>query len=194
MAAPAASACPAFEMGPLSESSERRAAASPEQPGPEQPGAEQPAPEQPGAEQPAPEQPGPPGAASGHLAATDAGSQEIQPSDARNMAMLAHLSALVALVVGISVMGPLIVWLVKKDESAFIDAHGKEAVNFNLSVLIYGVAGVVFSVATLGIGLLVVLPVAVVLFVAWFVLVIVAGIKASNGEHYRYPLTIRLIT
>ncbi len=112
--------------------------------------------------------------------------------------MLAHLSALVGLLVGISLLGPLIVWLTKRDEDPFVDFHGKEALNFNLSVLIYGAVGgiatLVLTVVTFGLALFLLMPVFIAFFIAWIVLVIVAAVKASNGEWYRYPLTLRLVT
>jgi len=84
-------------------------------------------------------------------------------------------------------LGPLVVWLVKREEDPFIDEHGKEAVNFQITMLIaFLVAGVLIFVL---IGILL-LP---LLAIANVVLVIIAGMKASNGEHFRYPMTIRLI-
>jgi uncharacterized Tic20 family protein len=107
--------------------------------------------------------------------------------EARNWAAAAHFSALIMFLAVPSLVGPLVVWLMKKDQDEFIDINGKEALNFNLSFLIYGIAAgfLVF----LGIGLLL-LP---IIGVAWLVLVIVAGIKAASGEYYTYPLTMRLI-
>lgn len=121
-----------------------------------------------------------------------------QPPNPRSTAMLAHLSALVGLLVGVSLLGPLIVWLVKRDEDPFVDFHGKEALNFNLSVLIYGAVGgivaFVLTLVTLGLALFLIVPVFIAFFIAWIVLVIVAAVKASSGEWYRYPLTLRLVT
>ena len=114
-------------------------------------------------------------------------------SSLRTYGMLTHLSAFGGALVALAFVGPLIMWLVRRDEHPFIDHHGKEALNFNLSMLLYGVIGIVASVATLGIGLVVVAPAAVVFFVTWVVTTIVAAVKANNGEGYRYPLTIRFI-
>ncbi len=109
------------------------------------------------------------------------------PNTVRNWAMAAHISAFAVLVVGIPVVGPLVVWLLKREEHPFVDEQGKEAVNFNLSMLLYGiVAGILVLV---GIGL-VLLP---VVLVAWFVLTVIAAVKAANGEHHRYPVTIRFV-
>jgi uncharacterized protein len=119
------------------------------------------------------------------------------PADARNWAMAAHLSALVTFLGIPSLVGPLIVWLVKRDDHPYIAEHAREALNFQISVLIYVVAGGVLAVigviGTLGLGLLVIIPVVIAAAIAWFVLVIIASMRASSGEAYSYPLTIRLV-
>lgn len=109
-------------------------------------------------------------------------------SDARMWAMIAHLSALTGLftVVG-SLVGPLLVWQIQKDKSAFVDYHGKEALNFNITVAI--AAGVSFLLMVLLIGFVLIWAVGVV----WLVFTIIAAIKANNGEYYRYPLTFRFL-
>ena len=98
--------------------------------------------------------------------------------------------------------------LVKRDDDAFVAGHALEALNFNLSMFLYacvlGVTGLVLlgmTVLTLGIGAIVALPLglllvlgAVALAVLWLVCGIVAAVKAWNGETYRYPLTLRLIS
>lgn len=87
-----------------------------------------------------------------------------------------------------SVLGPLVMWILKKAEDPYVDFHGKEAINFNLSILIYAiVAGVLIFVA---VGLLL-LP---AVLITWLVFVIIATVKAGAGEHYRYPLTIRFVS
>lgn len=107
--------------------------------------------------------------------------------EAKNWAVIAHLSALVNIVGIPSVIGPLVVWLLKKDEDPFIDYHGKEALNFNISFMIYGIVSGLLIFVAIG---LVLLP---VVLIAWLVLVIIGAIQTSNGEYYRYPLTIRLV-
>lgn len=108
-------------------------------------------------------------------------------ADAKNWAVLSHLSAF-AMFLGIpSVIGPVVTWAIKKDDP-YVDFHGKEAVNFNISFLIYG------AVAALSILLLVGVILLPTVLLTWFVLVIVAAVKAGNGEYYRYPFTIRFIT
>lgn len=111
----------------------------------------------------------------------------VVPDSSKTWAAMTHLSAF-AMFVGVpSVVGPLVMWLIKKDEDQYADLHGREAINFNLSFLIYGIASAVLIIALVGLFLL---P---AVLVAWFALVIVATMKASNGEFYRYPLTIRFL-
>lgn len=115
-------------------------------------------------------------------------------AQARQWAMAAHLSALLGLVIGFNFVGPLVVYLAKKDDDPFIRRQAAEALNFNLSAFIYAVVGgVVLVVLILLIVGLVLIPVAIAAAVAWLVLVILAGIKANAGEDYRYPLTIRFV-
>lgn len=111
----------------------------------------------------------------------------LRAEDERTWSMAAHLSAFVQLVGIPSVVGPLVVWLIKKDSSPMVDAHGKEAVNFNISIMLYGVISFLLLFVLIGFLLLPVIG------VAWFVLVLVATAKATNNEFYRYPLTIRFI-
>jgi uncharacterized protein len=119
-------------------------------------------------------------------------------SSTRSWEVLCHLSAVAALT-GIpfaNVLGPLIVWLLKKDVSPGIDAHGREALNFHLSWTLYWLVASTFVglLCVVLIGLLF-LPLLIVGYlvglVAMVILSIVAAVKASNGELYRYPLTIR---
>lgn len=86
-----------------------------------------------------------------------------------------------------NVIGPLVLWLIKRAESPYLDAVGKEVVNFNISFLIY--AAVAFLTVFFIIGFLLLPAVGLV----WLILIIVGAIKASEGRIYRYPLTIRLI-
>ncbi|HEY0179632.1 MAG TPA: DUF4870 domain-containing protein [Dokdonella sp.] len=115
-------------------------------------------------------------------------------SDDRTWALIAHLSAFSFFISGIGcVLGPLIVWLVKRDTLPFAADQAKEALNFNLTLAIAFVALLVLTVATFGIGIVLAWPIGVALFVAWFVLTIVAAVKASEGVAYRYPFALRLI-
>ena len=115
-------------------------------------------------------------------------------SDERTWAMLGHLSAFSAFITGLGcVIGPLIVWLVKRDTMPFAGEQALEALNFNITAIIAAVALGVFTLITLGIGALLTVPLAFVLFIGWFVLTIVAAVKANGGEHYRYPFSLRLV-
>jgi uncharacterized Tic20 family protein len=116
------------------------------------------------------------------------GSKEIN-KDARMWAMICHLSALAGLVVPVigCIVGPLVVWQIKKEEFPFVDEQGKEAVNFQISMLIYGIVAGLLCFVCVG---MVLLP-AVAVFDLVFLLI--AAVKANDGSHYRYPLTIRFI-
>lgn len=114
----------------------------------------------------------------------------------RQWAMFAHLSSLIGALVtgGLGIfIGPLVIWLIKKETMPFVDDQGKEALNFSITLLILGVALFILTVITLGIGALLTVPVGLAAAVAWFVLTVIAAIKASEGVSYRYPLTLRLI-
>jgi uncharacterized Tic20 family protein len=108
-------------------------------------------------------------------------------ADSRTWAMLSHLSAFVMFLGIPAIVGPLVAWAIKKNDDPYIDYHGKEAVNFNLSFLIYGAASALLILAVVG---LVLLP---IVALTWFVLVIVASVKANSGEYYQYPFTIRFL-
>jgi uncharacterized Tic20 family protein len=115
--------------------------------------------------------------------------------ESRYWAIGAHLSALAGGFLGgvPAFLGPLIVWLVRKDTDPYAAGHGRDALNFNLSVLLYGVGLVVLSLFTFGLGLLVALPAGLALIVAWLVLSIIGAIKAANDEPYHYPLAIQFV-
>ena len=87
----------------------------------------------------------------------------------------------------------LIVWLVKRETMPFAGDQAKEALNFNITAIIVAVGLGIFTFITLGVGALITVPAAGILFVGWFVLTIVAALKANNGEQYRYPFAIRLV-
>ncbi|HZZ45574.1 MAG TPA: DUF4870 domain-containing protein [Pseudonocardia sp.] len=106
----------------------------------------------------------------------------------RNWAVAAHLSAVVGAWVALGFIGPLVVLLLGHGRSAFARAHAVEALNFNLSILLYTVVGGLL-VWLLGLGLLILLVAGVV----WLIGTIVATVKASRGEFYRYPITIRIV-
>lgn len=113
--------------------------------------------------------------------------------DARTWGMMAHLSAmLAAILTGFlgGFIGPLIVWLVKKNEHPFVDDQGKEALNFQLTLLIAYVIAIGIVMVSCG-----------VLFFVYFVPIllqfifgIIGAMKANEGIYYRYPFNIRLIS
>ncbi|GAB3386389.1 DUF4870 domain-containing protein [Lysobacter fragariae] len=118
----------------------------------------------------------------------------------RQWAMFAHLSALVGGILTSGwagsigcFIGPLIIWMVKKDTSSFVDDQGKEALNFNITVGLVFFGLLLLSIFTLGLGLIIAIPAWIVIGIAWLVLTIIAGIKANEGVAYRYPFTLRLI-
>ncbi len=105
------------------------------------------------------------------------------PSDARGWSVAAHLLPLV----GVYILGALFIWLIKRDGDPFVEFNSREALNFQLSMLIYGLVSALLVIVLIGIVLLL----AVGIFS--FVLAIVAAVKAANGELYRYPLTMRMV-
>jgi uncharacterized protein len=110
------------------------------------------------------------------------------PSDVKNIAMLCHLLALTGYFTVIGhIVGPLILWLIKKDEHPFINEHGKESLNFQISITIYMLLSLPLWCAVIGFFITVALGIVDLVFV------IIAGLKAANGEYYRYPMTIRFL-
>ena len=111
------------------------------------------------------------------------------PKEARNMAMLCHLASFAGFT-GIplgNILGPLLVWLIKRQESPFIDAHGKDALNFQINVTIYGIISFILILIFVGLVPL------VALFIFAVISVIVAAVRANAGSEYRYRLTMRFI-
>src|SRR5262249_28940561 len=118
--------------------------------------------------------------------------------DERTWGMLSHLSALVGYFVipfG-NIIAPLIIWLVKKDQSQFVSDQAKESLNFQISLMIYAIVGtiicLILMLVVIGVFLLIALGAA--LYIGGIVLTLVAAIKANEGTPYRYPLTIRLVS
>jgi uncharacterized protein len=114
----------------------------------------------------------------------------------RQWEVLCHVSSMAGLL-GFpfgNILGPLIVWLAKRNESAGVDAHGKESLNFHISWTVYGLVlgGLTAILSFILIGFLLI-PVLILGWLAMVILVVVGSVKASNGELYRYPLTIRFI-
>jgi uncharacterized Tic20 family protein len=111
-------------------------------------------------------------------------------SGVRTWCILAHATALVGFLVPVAghIVGPLIVWLAKRQDSPEIDAHGKESLNFQISMLIWNAIAAILIIVLIGIPILILLHILNIIFV------IVASIQASEGKLYRYPLAIRLIS
>ncbi len=122
-------------------------------------------------------------------------SPEPLSAQSRYWATGAHASAFVGAWLGgvPAFVGPLIVWLARKDTDPFAAEHGRNALNFNLSVIVYVLAMIIVSIFTFGIGLLVTIPGFILLGLAWFAFTLVGTIKAASSETYRYPLTIRFV-
>jgi uncharacterized protein len=122
------------------------------------------------------------------------------PAEERQWAMFAHLSALLGGFVTAGwagsigcFIGPLVIWMVKKETMPFVDDQAKEALNFNITVAIVFFALFLMTLLTLGIGIVLTLPLMIVVGLAWLVLTIIAAMKANQGERYRYPFALRLI-
>lgn len=116
----------------------------------------------------------------------------------KQFALFVHLSALLGFLVPLAnLIAPFILWQVKKNESAFVDDQGKEAVNFQitltLAAIVLGVVGLPLMLFTLGFAGIIVIPAGLALLIAGVVLPILAGIKANEGIAYRYPYILRLI-
>ena len=113
------------------------------------------------------------------------------PSD-RQWAAITHLSALVGLVVPFgNIVGPLIVWLVKKPEMPSLEPVGKAVLNYQISWSIWGIIAGVIGVVGSCLIVPILLPIGVV--IAWLVFTILGGVKASSGETYQYPLCLKFL-
>lgn len=104
------------------------------------------------------------------------------------MGMLAHLSALAGFVIPFgNIVGPLVIWLIKKDGSPFVDDQGKESLNFQITITILMIVSAILIIVIIGILLLPLVGLLSLIFI------IVAAVKANGGERYRYPFALRLI-
>ena len=115
-------------------------------------------------------------------------------SEERNWALASHVGTFVAAWFAMGFIAPLVIMLVKGNDSPFVRKHAVESLNFQISLLIYIVAGFLITLVTFGIGALVVVPVAIVVGIFALVVIILATIKAANGEDYRYPLCLRMVS
>ncbi len=109
-------------------------------------------------------------------------------SDERLWAMLCHLLAFAGYFFPFGhIIGPLVIWLIKREQYPLVDDQGRESLNFQISITIY------FFVAFILIYIVIGIPIVIGLFIADVVLVILATLKANEGQAYRYPITIRFI-
>jgi uncharacterized protein len=116
------------------------------------------------------------------------GQPPLRQDQERLWGMLAHLLSFVAAYIALGFLAPLVILLVFGQRSAYVRAHAVESLNFNLSWLLYAVVAIILSFVAIGI------PILIALGIAYLVLVIIAAVRANNGELYRYPLTIRFIS
>ncbi len=121
-------------------------------------------------------------------------SAAVPTENERTWGMLAHLSALVGLVlplvghmIGLNALGPFVVSISRGDRSSFVAAQAREALNFNISVTLAAIVCALLWLVFIGILL------SAALFVAWLVMTLIAAIKASEGVLYRYPISLRLV-
>ena len=103
-------------------------------------------------------------------------------SDQRTLAMLAHLLGIFT-----GFLGALVIWLVKREESGFVENQAKEALNFQITVLLLSIVGMVLSLVLIGFLIL------IAVWVGNLIFSIIGAISAYSGQRYRYPMTLRLI-
>ena len=114
--------------------------------------------------------------------------QQMDEKQARGWAMLSHLGAFVGVVIPFgNIIAPLVIWLIKKEESAFVEDQARESLNFQISLSIYMLAAGFLTFVLIG---FVLVPAAGIFGI---VVVIIAAVRANKGEKYRYPLCIRFI-
>ena len=116
-------------------------------------------------------------------------------SQARTWNMLCHLSALAGFVIPFgTILGPLLIWQIKKNQIPSTDVHGKAALNFQITVLILVFAGAIAAIilSFIGIGILL-FPLVFLVGLCGLIFAIIAGIKANNGEPYKYPYSFELV-
>ncbi len=114
--------------------------------------------------------------------------QPLAPHEENNWAMASHLSTLAGHLVPFGhILGPLAIWLMKKDQSAKVELHAREAINFQITMTLGMVVGLLLSVVLIGI------PILIGLYIFDLVVTIQATMKAKDGLHFDYPMTIRFI-
>ncbi|MCA0989113.1 DUF4870 domain-containing protein [Guptibacillus algicola] len=114
---------------------------------------------------------------------------QLPDEETRSWAMFAHLSALSGYLIPFgNIIAPLIIWSIKKDVHPFINEQAKEALNFQICMTVYGIIAGLLTLILIG---FILLP---VIFIIQLVFIIIASVKANQGEDYRYPLTFRMIS
>lgn len=114
-----------------------------------------------------------------------------QPSkDERNWALIAHLSAIAGMLVPFvgTILGPLVVWLLKREDSEYVADQAKEALNFNITMFLGYMICFILMIIVIGVFLMMALGLLHLVFI------IIAMVKASEGERYRYPFALRLVS
>lgn len=113
---------------------------------------------------------------------------ETSSSEANLWSMLCHLSSLLGFVIPFgNLVGPIVVWAIKRQEIPAVDAHGKESLNFQITVTIAAIIAGILCFVIIG---FILLP---IILLAWVILTIIASVKANAGESYKYPFTLRLV-
>lgn len=108
--------------------------------------------------------------------------------DQKTYAIFLHLSILSWFAIGpLSFLVPLVMWLIKKDQSAFLDDHGRESLNFHISITLYALIGGLLAIACVG------WPLVLATFVLGVIGAVQGSTAANRGEIYRYPACIRLV-
>jgi uncharacterized protein len=122
------------------------------------------------------------------------------PAEERTWAMFAHLSAFLGALITARFgagwacfLGPLVIWLLKKDTMPFVADQAKEALNFNITVAIAMLALILLTALTFGLGFPIAMVLGAIIGIGWLVLTIIAAVKANEGVRYRYPFALRLI-
>ena len=112
----------------------------------------------------------------------------MEEKDEKLWGMLCHLSVFSGYIIPLgNIIAPLVIWLVKKDESDYVNYHGIQALNFQISILIYAIVSALLVFIFIGVLML------IVVVVFNIVMIIIAAIKANQGEKYKYPLSIPFI-
>lgn len=110
--------------------------------------------------------------------------------DEKTWAMLAHLSLLAHLVLpGVAIIAPIVIYAVKRDGSPYVEDHAREALNFQITLILYHLIAIPLAIITCGIGGLLV----VVAYVLGLIGMVMATLAANRCEFYRYPMTFRLV-